>query len=137
MVDGDTLWVGTDKGAASLDISNIDDLFLDNWSIYRVYDAGDEAYAYPVPYSPYGSSEKLTFHYPVPQPANVTIEIYDFAMNLVKTVINSEPKMDGVASTDQWDGTNGWGKIVAVGIYYFKVSLSTGETYWGKLAIMP
>ncbi len=134
MVTGNTLWVGTEEGAASIEL---DDLGLDEWQIYRVHDPGEEIYAYPVPYSPYAGTEKLKFHYPVPQAANATIEVYDFAMNLVKTVVSGKPKSEGISSADEWDGRNGWGKIVAVGIYYFKVSLSTGEVYWGKLAIMP
>jgi hypothetical protein len=133
---GNYLWTGTDDGAAKI---RLDSLGISDWSIYRVNDTTPEIYAYPVPYSAY-SSELLTFHYPIPKDAYVSVSVYDFAMNLVKKVITSEWRSGGpnvVASYDHWDGHNGKGDIVSAGIYYFKVELSTGEKYWGKLAIIP
>lgn len=135
-VDGDTLWVGTGDGAAKI---ALDDIGLPDWNIFRVYDPTSSVYAYPVPFSPY-SGGTLKFHYPVPSDARATLKIYDFAMNLVKSVIDGEMKPGGpnvVSSTDQWDGYNGKGEVVAAGFYYFKVELSTGQVYWGKLAIIP
>ncbi len=131
----DQLWVGTEDGAAVIPI----DMFgTNNWDIFRVK-PGDEYYAYPVPFSPISQSY-VYFNYPMPQNGDVTIEVYDFAMNLVKTVVQNEPRVggDGVAySTDYWDGRNGRGDIVAAGIYYFKVETSNGDINWGKLAIIP
>jgi hypothetical protein len=136
---GNYLWVGTDDGAAKV---RLDSLGISDWSIYRVNDTTPEVYAYPVPYSPYGEG-LLTFHYPIPRDAYVSVSVYDFAMNLVKKVITSEWRSGGpkvVASYDHWNGRNAKGEegeIVSAGIYYFKVELSTGEKYWGKLAIIP
>lgn len=137
LVDNDTLWVGTEAGAGSIDLNEAD---FDDWAMYRAYDSTAEIYAFPTPFSPLSESEALYFHYPVRQDAYVTIEIYDFAMGLVKTVINNEFRAGGddVAwMTDRWNGYNGKGDLVAAGIYHFKVSLSTGEVYWGKLAVEP
>jgi hypothetical protein len=135
----DTLWVGTEEGVSHIyidDLKNREDV----WDIYRVYDQSDEVYAYPVPFAPYDAVSRVSFHYPVPQDCNVTIEVYDFAMNLVRRVIDNEfhaGGLDVIWSSDRWDGINGNGDVVAAGIYYFKVSLSTGEIYWGKLAVKP
>ncbi len=137
---GDTLWVGTSDGAAKI---NVNDIGEDTgWDIFRAFDDSPIAYAYPAPYSPYPVSEsnQITFHYPLNKNANVTIEVYDFAMNLVKRVINSEYRAGGpgvIYSTDKWDGHNGRGDIVAVGIYYFKIEQSSGDVFWGKLAVIP
>lgn len=163
LVDNDTLWVGTEDGLASI---HIDSIGTETWDINRVYDPSQQVYAYPTPFSPYDLGGRVTFHYPVPQDAYATVEVYDFAMNLVRRVVGGEWKNGGVydttyisdiytpeecadnglcemailyetSSTDRWDGRNGNGDIVAAGIYYFKVTLSTGETYWGKLAVKP
>ena len=69
-------------------------------------------------------------------------EIYDFAMNLVKRVVDNESFDTGFYPSAgygrrTWDGLNGEGEKVAVGMYYFKVELSTGEVRWGKLAVIP
>jgi len=137
LVDNDTLWVGTEAGAASIDLN---DMSFENWSMFRAYDSTAEVYAYPVPYAPTTDGTRLYFHYPVPADAYVTLEVYDFAMDLVKTVVDNEFRTGGPGvawMTDSWDGYNGKGDLVAAGIYHFKVTLSTGEVYWGKLAIEP
>ncbi|SYZ73896.1 exported hypothetical protein [Candidatus Zixiibacteriota bacterium] len=135
-VVGDTLWVGTSDGVAKIALAEIQE---SNWSIYRVVDPSKDIYAYPVPFSPY-SGGALYFRYPLAHNAGVSISVYDFAMNLVKDVMKSEYRIggpDAAYAIDKWDGRNGKGDIVAAGIYYFKVALSTGEVYWGKLAIVP
>ena len=78
----------------------------------------------------------------VPRDAHVTLEIYDFAMNLVARPIDNVfytagTYPDGMSQGRFWDGRNGRGDVVAVGVYYFKVGYSTGEVRWGKLAVTP
>ncbi len=63
-------------------------------------------------------------------------------MNLVKRVIDNEPFEPNFYPTAgygrrTWDGLNGKGDEVAVGVYYFKVEYSTGEVRWGKLVVIP
>jgi hypothetical protein len=132
----DQLWVGTEDGAAVIPV----DLFeTGSWDIFRTEAILDSYFAYPVPFSPVSQSY-VYFNYPMPQTGYVTIEIYDFAMNLVKTVVNNQPRQGGediAYSTDYWDGRNGRGDVVAAGIYYFKVETSNGDINWGKLAIIP
>jgi hypothetical protein len=133
----DTVWIGTGDGAAKI---AFEDLGSPDWGIFRTYDSSATSYAYPVPFSPYTDDNQISFHYAVPRDAYVTIEVYDFAMNLVKRVIDRAWRLggrDARYSSDKWDGRNGRGDIVAAGIYYFKVEQSSGETTWGKLAIMP
>ncbi len=130
-VVGDTLWIGKEDGAAKI---ALDELGTDSWLIYRA-EASEGVYAFPVPYSQ-SLSGRLYFNYYVPQDANVTIEVYDFAMNLVKTVLDNVPHVQGDGLT-YWDGINGRGDRAAVGMYYFKVSFSTGSEEWGKLVIIP
>jgi len=132
---GNMLWVGTEEGAASIELDN---LGTDQWDIYRVFDSSLEVYAYPIPFSQ-ADDGKVHFHFPVPHDAYVTIEVYDFTMDLVKTVPvdNNGFRQAGISQDIYWDGINGVGGVVAVGMYYYKITLSTGEVFWGKIAVVP
>jgi len=134
-VIGDTLWVGTAMGLATCKVSD-----LTGWNIRRIFKPSDDAadvFAAPVPYSPINNSGRLTLHYRVPATANVTVEIYDFAMHLVRTVAQDKPRVGGQDYFESWDGYNEKGRMAATGMYFFKVSFSTGEEHWGRLAIIP
>ena len=104
--------------------------------------SAEEVYAYPVPYSNVlDDGTDITFRFVLQQDASVTIEVYDFAMNLVRRVIDNQFFSAGfyptVTTAATWDALNGKGDQLAVGMYYFKIEYSTGETRWGKLAIIP
>lgn len=130
-----TLWVGTSFGIANRPIDNVE-----NWDIIRVFkltDAADDVFAAPVPFSPLNPNGRLTIHYRVEQSANITVEIYDFAMNLVAVPTEDRFRDAGEDYFETWDGYNMSGEVVATGMYFFKVSYSTGDEYWGRLAIIP
>jgi FlgD Ig-like domain len=132
------LWVGTGDRTIRIKLSDL------SQTAYYVADAVtpiDEVYAFPIPYSNV-RNQALDFHFRLEAQANVTLEIYDFAMNLVRRVIDNEQYPPGIYPTTgslrrTWDGMNGKGEPVAVGMYYFKVSLSSGDTRWGKIAVIP
>ena len=129
------LWVGTELGLARRPIDN-----PAGWDIVRIFkptEAPDDVFAAPVPYSPLNNSGRLTIHYRVTSPCDVRVRIYDFAMNLVKTVTDGRSRPARGDYFESWDGYNEAGDMVATGIYYFKVSCSTGEEYWGRLDIIP
>lgn len=129
------LWVGTSFGLAYRPLDNPDD-----WTITRVFkptESSEDVFAAPVPFSPLTTNGRLTIHYPVETSAEISIEIYDFAMNLVARVAENRFRSGGSDYFDTWDGYNEEGDMVATGVYYFKVSYSTGEERWGKLAIIP
>lgn len=129
------LWVGTSLGLAQRPIGDPND-----WGITRIYKAtasADEVFAAPVPYSPINFNGRLTVHYHVTASADITVEIYDFAMNLVKRLADGKPRGGDGDYFESWDGFNDRGDMVATGIYYIKVTYSTGEEKWGRLAIIP
>jgi hypothetical protein len=133
------LWVGTNDGVArSTD--------LEDWQIWRVFypiaeTGGDDerSYVTPNPFSPYLSDGPLKFHYRLNQPGNVTIKVYDFANNLVKTVISGVSRDGGVQydDVDRWDGRNGKGDIVAGGVYLYVIESTGGDNLWGKFMVIP
>ena len=129
---GSTIWAGGADGAVKSDD------FGQTWTVYRSQLFPSDYYAYPSPFSPYASTRKgTTIHYLPPQTTNVTIKVYDFNMDLVKTVLNGVTRTGGVeADDDIWDGTNDKGEVVANGIYFFNIKLGTGEDWWGKVAMV-
>lgn len=133
------LWAGTADGTIRI---NLSDFFDQRRFVYT--DESDDVYAFPTPFRP-GRGERLKFHFPVKSDAYVTLDIFDFAMNDVATpmkdvfltagMFHGGPETGAQGAT--WDGRNGRGDVVAVGVYYFKVTFSTGEVRWGKLAVIP
>ena len=134
----DTVWVGSTDGAAvSFDNGQ-------NWKIFRRFlstgtgpgTAGAEIYASPVPFSPNRGLGVCRFHYRPVQNSNVTIEIFDFAMRRVKTVVENALRSAGVQyDTDSWDGKNEKGDWSANGTYFFRIDFG-GEKKWGKLVVL-
>ncbi|MCI0331162.1 MAG: hypothetical protein L0196_09520 [candidate division Zixibacteria bacterium] len=133
-----TVWVGSTDGAA-VSFNNGQD-----WKIFRRFlstgtgpgSANADIYAAPVPFSPNRGLGVCRFHYRPPQNSNVTIEIFDFAMRRVKTVIADAPRQGGLQyDTDEWDGKNEKGDYVANGTYFFRIDFGT-EKKWGKLVVL-
>lgn len=133
------LWVGARDRILRVNLYNLES------EGFFVVDTGapvEEVYAFPVPYSNVqDNSNGITFRFALEADAYVTIEVYDFAMNLVRRVVDNQYYTAGYYPTAtisaNWDVLNGKGDQVAVGMYYFKVILSTGEERWGKLAVIP
>lgn len=145
-IDDTTVLAGSEDGIArSTDLGS-------TWSILRSFvGLGTEAaggadvkvYASPVPYSP-SESTRLRLHYQPAQSGPVRIEVFDFAMQKVATILDGEYR-DGRPGGDpfgtnhyyeEWDATNDKGQRVATGVYFFRVEQADG-THWGKLVILP
>jgi hypothetical protein len=133
---GGEVWAGSADGLAwSADKGN-------TWNTVRtavpIGTKGSEtAYAYPSPFSPVVEEGQVTrIRYRPIRDGQVTIKIYDFAMNLVKTVEDSQQRSGGAEYEAVWDGRNGKGEIVANGVYFFKVEAPGGQTEWGKVVVL-
>lgn len=75
--------------------------------------------------------------YSLSKPGNVTIEIFNGAMEPVRTVIkgayrSGDPLRYENAISDRWDGCTDGGKLAAIGLYYVRVK-SGSQTGWGKV----
>ncbi len=136
-VDDNYIWVGTGDRTIRLERSNPQQIS----KVFYVSDPADEVYAFPVPFSHVNSSA-VDFHFVVKEETEITIEIYDFAMHLVRRVVNNVTFAPGIYPTSgtnrfTWDGLNGKGDEVAVGMYYFKIIYGTGDVHWEKIAVIP
>ncbi len=123
-----TLWVGTAQGvAASSNLGN-------TWEIYRTNPPVSGTFAYPNPFY-----ARLYFtvnlRYDMHGSGNVTVRVYDYAMDEVKTVADNKPR-DAGQWEEQWDGRRSDGNPVATGVYYYAVEREGSSTVWGKVAVI-
>jgi len=91
------------------------------------------------------SNDVVRFVYCLSKNANVTIRIYDFNNDLVKTVIEKQPRKSGTENAeygrsndkykDIWDGSTAGGRVCAPGVYYFKITTDIGEHAFGKIVV--
>jgi len=134
------LWVGSMDGLAR----SIDNGLT--WKIFRAFkvpgkNGTPETYAYPNPFSPLrhnliGGDGHVRFQYKTTQATRVTVRVYDFGMNLVRTVVDNKDRPFPGNYTEVWDGRNDLGDIVANGVYFYKIELSSGHSFWGKVMVV-
>jgi hypothetical protein len=102
-----------------------------------------QSYAYPGILNA-KSGGKTVFAYNLTKPSKVTIKIFDWNMDLVKTIIKDRDRPAGNdrsngrstnISEDVWDGTTDTGRRVAVGVYYYKITAQSGEHSFGKIIV--
>jgi len=129
IVDG-TLWAGGSEGVVKA--------VADGWDVFRSQREPDNHYAYPSPFSPDFSTRKgTTIHFKPASDTRATVKIYDFNLELVRTVKTDIPRLGGIESDDiVWDGTNDKQKVVANGVYFYRIQLDSGEDLWGKVVVI-
>ncbi|MFO7891584.1 MAG: hypothetical protein R6V04_14745 [bacterium] len=134
------IWVGTGDGLA---------LSRDNgqtWEIFRSFTptslpSEPETYAYPNPFSPqrhnvYGGDGQVRFQYHITGSTSVTVKVYDFGMNLVKTVVENKTRAVAGDYAEVWNGRNELEEIVANGVYFYKIKLQGKSAFWGKVMVL-
>lgn len=134
--EGNTIWLGSADGLARLDETG---LWNGTWKLFfasRRLTSGGETYAYPNPFSP--RQEQLKIKYSTGgDDASVTIRIYDFGMNYVRTVVqNVQRNRDIDGPPDFWDGKDDAGNIVPNGVYLYRVDIDSGDPLFGKIIVM-
>lgn len=139
-VIGDTVYVGTSDGIAST-IDNINHQFGEEWSIFQTYEpvgTSGTSYAYPNPFIPRLEGTRIHFSTPSPAPAQdeVSIEIFDFGMNRVRTLIRRAVRPGATETDEIWDGTNDNGEIVANGVYFYRIVINQAEPLFGKILVL-
>ena len=136
-VIGDTVYVGTGDGLART-IDNAVHPFGQTWEVLRTYrEVGKTrtTYAYPNPFSP--DDEIVRIHYGTEGvAANVTVEVFDFGMNRVRTVIKDADRSGSAEHDEIWNGRDDYNKQVANGVYFYRVVLNGGDPVWGKILVL-
>lgn len=114
----------------------------ESWNVFRtavqIGESGSEtAYAYPSPFSPVLEGGQITrIHHRPKENGPVTVKIYDFAMDLVATLVDGKYRNGNEEYDEPWDGRNEKGDMVANGVYFFKVEAAGGQTEWGKVVVL-
>ncbi|MBI5471741.1 MAG: hypothetical protein HY961_05300 [Ignavibacteriae bacterium] len=136
-VVADTVYCGSGEGLAKT-VDNATTPFGATWQILRTYrPVGNTSatYVYPNPFSP--KQEIARVHYGTGgKDASVTIELFDFGMNRVRTIIK-DAQRSGTAEHDEfWDGLDDNKRQVANGVYFYRVIVSDGDPSWGKVMVL-
>jgi hypothetical protein len=134
---GDTVWVGGPDGLAYT-IDSASEPFGSRWHIFRTYETvanSGKTYSYPLPFSP--ANEAVRLHYSTQgQTVPVTVRIFDFGMQPVKTLIRNATRSGSQEHDEIWDGRNDLGRRVANGVYFYRVEVEGKEPMWGKILVL-
>lgn len=136
------LWVGTGDGLAVTEDNGL------NWRIIRkvasIGSAGNfKISAYPNPFSPgrmnvFAGEGHVRFHVLIPEAGTVSLDVFDFSMTRVKTVLQSVSVSPGERDFT-WNGKNGLNEIVANGTYFVRAVFhgrGIEKTAWTKVIIL-
>ena len=138
--DNGVLWIGTADGLARTRDNGY------TWDVFRAFVATGQGgaprtYAYPNPFSPLrhnllDDEGFVRIQYNTLAPTKVTIKIFDFAMDLVTTLVEGKSMPGPGDFSEVWNGRNDYGDPVANGVYFYSVELDGDGTYWGKIMIV-
>lgn len=136
-VQGDTVWIGGPEGIAST-IDRATQPFGSSWRVFRAYQpvgASSSTYSYPLPFSP--DDETVRLHYGTSgTTVSVTIRIFDYAMQPVKTLIQHAPRSGSAEHDEIWNGRDEYDRIVSNGVYFYRIEIDEREAFWGKVLVL-
>jgi hypothetical protein len=133
---GNDIWLGSADGLARLKETTF---WSGDWKVYfasQPLTSDRETYCYPNPFSP--RQEQLKIKYSTGgTEASVTIRIFDFGMNYIRTVIQNAPRNRTIEGAPEfWDGTDDNGNLLPNGVYIYRVDIDEEEPLFGKIIYM-
>jgi photosystem II stability/assembly factor-like uncharacterized protein len=129
------IWIGSSNGLAV--INETFGLWEGTWRVFlaspEISNKG-KTFAFPNPFSPYQRSVKIKYnlHGSI---ENVSIRIFDFNMNLVRTLIQNAQR-GGQDQIEYWNGKDDNGKYVSNGVYFYRVDIGEKEILYGKILVI-
>jgi hypothetical protein len=136
-VKADTVFAGSGDGLAR-STDNSTHPFSQVWEVLRTSEplpGKGTTYAYPNPFSP--RTESTRFHYTTAGDAGtVSVEVFDFGMNRVRTLIKDATRQGAAERDEIWDGRSDAGDIVPNGVYFYRVTVGSGDPAWGKIMVL-
>jgi len=136
-VMADTVHGGNGDGLVSTADNDVTP-FGQAWRVshaYRPVGTQRVTYAYPNPFSPAFDATRI--HYSLlDQAASVTVEVFDFGMNRVRTVVSAAPRTANTEYDEVWDGKDDEGATVPNGVYFYRVGIGDDEKMWGKILVV-
>ncbi len=133
----DTVYAGSGDGMVKT-VDNVAVAFGSSWQVLRTFESvgsPSETYAYPNPFSP--DDEVVRFHYSTGgKDASVTIDVFDFGMNRVRTVIRNAARTGAREHDEIWDGRDNEGNRIANGAYFYRIQVDEDEPIWEKVLLI-
>ncbi|MBN1301396.1 MAG: hypothetical protein JW995_09280 [Melioribacteraceae bacterium] len=137
MTDNTTdIWIGSEDGVVKLNESS--GFWNGVWTVYLASSQQgsiDETYAFPNPFSPNFEEVKIKYSFHE-NPAQVTIRIFDFGMNLVKTLLQNASRGGSNEQFEFWDGRDENGNVVPNGVYFYRLDINDQEPLFGKIMVL-
>ncbi len=132
----DYVWIGSNDGLARIFETSA---WNGNWKVYfasQPLKSDNETYCYPNPFSP--RQEQLKIKYSTGGvEASVTIMIFDFGMNYIRTIIQNAPRNRTVeGAPEYWDGRDDNGNYLPNGVYFYSVEIDDSDPIFGKIIYM-
>lgn len=136
--NNDFIWLGSDDGLVRFK-ETFGSIWQGEWKIYFASSAlqsAAETYCYPNPFSP--RQEQLKIKYSTDgKDANVTIRIFDFGFNYVRTIIQNVIRNKGLESSPEyWDGKDDNGNYVPNGVYFYRIEVGDNDGVYGKILVL-
>jgi hypothetical protein len=66
----------------------------------------------------------------------VTVEVFDFGMNRIRTLVKDAQRTGGGEQDEIWNGTDDAGQVLGNGVYFYRVTLDGQEPVWGKIMVL-
>ncbi|MBI9070103.1 MAG: hypothetical protein JEY94_00800 [Melioribacteraceae bacterium] len=132
------IWLGSSGGLAVITEDDNSKVWEGDWNVFKAsqpLSSVNETYCAPNPYYPnknrplkivYSTNNKL---------ANVTIRVFDFGMNLVKTIIQNVSR-NGNELEEYWDGRDESGTVLPNGVYFYSVVRNDDDPIFNKIMIL-
>ncbi|MFA5403729.1 MAG: hypothetical protein WC358_02230 [Ignavibacteria bacterium] len=110
------------------------------WKIFRAMKVIDlnsdiKTYAAPNPFAPKNEVVRI-FYKSGKATSKITIKIFDFGMNPVRTVIQNAIRNSPEELFTIWDGKNNDGYQVANGVYFYRIEIDSDTPVWGKILVI-
>jgi hypothetical protein len=133
---GNDVWLGSNDGLARITETGF---WQGDWKVYfasQPLKSDKETYCYPNPFSP--RQEQLKIKYSTGgKESSVTIRVYDFGMNYIKTIIQNAPRDRTIEGAPEfWDGRDDNGNLLPNGVYFYRVDIDNEEPLFGKIIYM-
>ncbi len=136
-VMGDTIFCGSSEGLVKT-VDGPGQPFGATWDVVRAFAplaSSTATYAYPNPFSP--RTEVVRIHYSTGGAVSpVTIEVFDFGMNRIRTVVKDAVRSGDREHDDLWDGYSDARERVRNGVYFYRVTVGGNEPTWGKIMVL-
>jgi len=130
------IWFGSEAGSAVL--KETGGIWQGDWKVFVSspdISSNSESIAFPNPFTPDEESIKIKYNF-TGESNSITLRIFNFGMNLVKTVLQNVDRIGGRENTEIWNGRDENNNIVPNGVYFYRIDIGNDEPLYGKIVVL-